>query len=640
MDRSLKNKPLTLKGCILSIALSSVASLSLVFLSGFSSQIAPWEYRPSHLLFSVVFAAALFVALFMVWSKMFRAVSKGLKWSVLRVLAISIVVCFPVVVLILLAISGYGTGRPIKFSPDILLLMLIVFFGLLVLNSLPLSKIVLLALNVIVLLFAVMPSTQPLARSSLQKIVSGEEKMFANNIDYVGGSVHDLMVRNYDLFGRKLPIAGGGVEVVDGNRLLLVTGEGEIKLVGIGQDKATLESKSHRSPFDRSVYTESAENPSKYFRVTDALLEGDESGERKLFVSYHHWDEQNRCASLKVSEATLNIEKFGDTALEWSELFTSSPCLDSTEFYNTTGGRMGLLGNSLLLTVGTTTWWGYKAEDVKGDYGKIVEINLDDKTSSVFTSGHRNPQGLTVFDDQIWSTEHGPEGGDELNLITKGKDYGWPMVTYGTDYGHKEWWGNDNPGDHDQGERPIYSWVPSIGISSLIRIKGNAFENWSGDLMVSSLYGNQGHGSSLFRVKLFNNRVVLVERFLTRKPIRDLVELPDGRLVLWDGLQFFQVLQPVNTLFSACSGCHTLSAGFQGGIGPDIDNVVGASVARYRDFQYSDAMKEFGGKWTKARLDKFLEDPNGVVPGTTMNMPGIKDEAERRAIVDFLSKRR
>ena len=107
-------------------------------------------------------------------------------------------------------------------------------------------------------------------------------------------------------------------------------------------------------------------------------------------------------------------------------------------------------------------------------FSNILAINIDEKKSKVFSSGHRNPQGLTVFNNVILSTEHGPRGGDEVNKIIEGKNYGWPLVSYGENY-------NDNFYEKDEYkflknhkehgfEEPIYSFVPSIGISQLIYV--------------------------------------------------------------------------------------------------------------------------------------------------------------------------
>jgi glucose/arabinose dehydrogenase len=101
--------------------------------------------------------------------------------------------------------------------------------------------------------------------------------------------------------------------------------------------------------------------------------------------------------------------------------------------------------------------------------------------------GHQNPQGITISANrEIFSTEHGPRGGDKLNLIQSGLNYGWSKVSLGTDYPSYSWDANKKQGRHDGFEPPIYAWMPSIGISNLIEV--NSFANrWNGDFLIASL---------------------------------------------------------------------------------------------------------------------------------------------------------
>ncbi len=91
------------------------------------------------------------------------------------------------------------------------------------------------------------------------------------------------------------------------------------------------------------------------------------------------------------------------------------------------------------------------------------------------------------------------------------------------------------------------------------------------------------------------------------------------------------------TMSVKCSGCHVLRKRTHG-IGPDLWDIVGSEVARHSGFQYSQSLKKFGGRWSRARLDKFLRDPEKLVPGTTMKTPGIEDKQQRQAIIEYLAK--
>ncbi len=174
-----------------------------------------------------------------------------------------------------------------------------------------------------------------------------------------------------------------------------------------------------------------------------------------------------------------------------------------------------------------------------GSYGKILRINPDG-SEQVISTGHRNPQGL-FFDEmtsRLWSTEHGPNAGGELNLVIEGKDYGWPDVTYGVPYlspnlPEGDWeigrWG----GGHDGFEKPRLAWMPSVAPSQLLVYRGEEFPGWHGDLLIATL-----KDESIRRIRLDGTRVVFDERIAIGKRdadfrrIRDMVELGDGRLLL------------------------------------------------------------------------------------------------------------
>ena len=146
----------------------------------------------------------------------------------------------------------------------------------------------------------------------------------------------------------------------------------------------------------------------------------------------------------------------------------------------------------------------------------------------IYSYGHRNPQGLTVHPTTgaVWEIEHGPRGGDELNQLRPGANYGWPLVTYGVDYGGaKIGDGTSKPGI----EEPAKYWVPSISPSGMAFYSGAAFPNWRGNLFTGGL-----NGQVLVRLVLEGDKVVREERLLEGKVgrIRDVRQGPDGRLYL------------------------------------------------------------------------------------------------------------
>ena len=129
---------------------------------------------------------------------------------------------------------------------------------------------------------------------------------------------------------------------------------------------------------------------------------------------------------------------------------------------------------TLLLTVGDHGLDGlYTRTSVPQDphfhYGKTVRIDLQSGTAKVYSLGHRNAQGLYKSSDgKLWLTEQGPAGGDELNLPVEGANFGWPIVTYGADYDRHTWPLNPHDGHHAGYVAPVFAWVPSIAVTSIL----------------------------------------------------------------------------------------------------------------------------------------------------------------------------
>lgn len=145
----------------------------------------------------------------------------------------------------------------------------------------------------------------------------------------------------------------------------------------------------------------------------------------------------------------------------------------------------------------------------------------------IWSYGHRSPQGLAIDPETgaIWQGEHGPQGGDEVNLVLRGRNYGWPVVGYGVNYG---------PGipihgtqQRDGMEQPYYFWVPSIATSGLMVYRGDAFPGWKGDIFVGGLAGEQ-----LARLDMDGKTVIGEETIVRGSRVRDVREGPDGYIYL------------------------------------------------------------------------------------------------------------
>lgn len=152
-------------------------------------------------------------------------------------------------------------------------------------------------------------------------------------------------------------------------------------------------------------------------------------------------------------------------------------------------------------------------------------VNSSGSLPAIFTFGNRNVQGIAQHPvtGAIWATEHGPRGGDELNILKKGANYGWPAITYGIDYSGK----TVSEKTEQQGmEQPIVQWTPSIAACPAEFITSPLFANWKNDLMVGALAFEE-----LRRLVIVNNKVIKQEMILKGYGrVRDIKTSPDGSI--------------------------------------------------------------------------------------------------------------
>lgn len=175
-------------------------------------------------------------------------------------------------------------------------------------------------------------------------------------------------------------------------------------------------------------------------------------------------------------------------------------------------------------------------QSIQRDGGKIYRIHDDGRIpddnpfinesgakTAIYSYGHRNPQGLALHPEtgQLWEHEHGPRGGDEINIIEEGKNYGWPIITYGINYsGTKITNETSRPGM----EQPFYQWTPSIAPSGMAFVSSDKYPNWKGNLLVGSLAFQY-----LERLVIQGNKVTYREKLLDGMGrIRNVRQGPDG----------------------------------------------------------------------------------------------------------------
>ena len=277
--------------------------------------------------------------------------------------------------------------------------------------------------------------------------------------------------------------------------------------------------------------------------LMDLVLHPNYKNNHWIYFSYAVGDRDEN--ALRVMRAKLKNKEL----VEQQIVFTVSPWKDTPVHY---GARMTFLAdNSLLITSGDGFDYRESAQKQDSLLGKIIRINDDGSIPQdnpftgqesvkpeIWTLGHRNPQGI-VYDqkrNQVFSNEHGPKGGDEINIIEKGKNYGWPIITYGVDYSGAL----ITPFKKYEGmQQPLVDWTPSIAPSSLVVYYGDMFPELKGDLLSTTLKSKE-----LKRVKIKDGKVLFQQSLLTEVDarLRDvMIDNEGGIILLTDDGRVFRV---------------------------------------------------------------------------------------------------
>ena len=269
--------------------------------------------------------------------------------------------------------------------------------------------------------------------------------------------------------------------------------------------------------------------------LSEVILHPQFSENNLIYLSFSAADDINDgLNTLKVIKA-----RFTEDGLEDIEtIFSATPSRKTAAHY---GARLLFLPDgTLLITSGDAFNQREKAQSLDNHFGKILRINDDGSIPDdnpfisvsgalpeIWSYGHRNLQGLAINSDGsvIYENEHGPKGGDELNIIKPGKNYGWPAITYGIDYSGAL----ISPFKEKEGmEQPIKYWIPSIAPSGMTYYDGDLFPQWKSSLFISALVPGD-----VRRVSIDNEDKVTEEvLFNSMGRIRNIVKAPDGTLLI------------------------------------------------------------------------------------------------------------
>ena len=282
-------------------------------------------------------------------------------------------------------------------------------------------------------------------------------------------------------------------------------------------------------PGDEVFYAGAIDRPGSYseLHVVDERIVGhkprslDNASAAALpLTSITAWDEASNGVRLAVSEFEVDVE---NSEVSFNrEIYISRPAIKEPILGHQVGGKLALGENerTLYLSLGDFSKPD-RVQDKTTSLGKVVRIDLQRLNAEVYASGFRSPSGGLYFDresNELWLTDHGPRGGDEINLIKRGKNYGWPIVSYGTIYerdGMSGYYGNKF-NSHEGYEKPAMTFVPSIGIGPLVKYPSTGRNDfWDNDLFVAGM-GN----TTLYRVRKEGSALVYAEPVLSGYRIR------------------------------------------------------------------------------------------------------------------------
>ncbi|WP_258891152.1 PQQ-dependent sugar dehydrogenase [Sphingomonas sp. SUN019] len=269
--------------------------------------------------------------------------------------------------------------------------------------------------------------------------------------------------------------------------------------------------------------------------LLDVALDPAYASNRRVYLSYA--EAGTGGTGLAVARGELTLDAGGGRLDAVQVIWRQTPKLNDDRHF---GGRMAFSPDGKLFITAGERHQGAPAQDLTGTLGKIVRINPDGSIptdgpvvatagarSEIWTLGHRNPYGLVFAQDgRLFQNEMGPTGGDEFNLITRGANYGWRIVSEGDD-------GQVLPRHSTRPDfaAPLVSWTPVIAPGGMIQYRGTRFVGWNGDFLLAGL-GSQG----LVRVRVTGSTAAEVARIPLGARIREVEEGPDGTIwVLEDG---------------------------------------------------------------------------------------------------------
>ena len=342
---------------------------------------------------------------------------------------------------------------------------------------------------------------------------------FLPQTEFIDFKIHKLKIdKNKDKYKNNSRY-NNFIEIIE-DKLFIITSDGDF-----------LFSEIPNKNYDKKILNTQKINVHQKFENTQIL--GSMYNKDYIYISYKLKIDEN-CTTVGVARAKIDLVN-----LYFKELFNLGECAKGLIW----GGAISFYTNrnldGILLTTSDTL--RSKDEDKTANkdlraqidesyYNKILLYSFNNNNFEIYSRGHRNPIGLFVENNLIISTEHGPRGGDEINLIKKNNNFGWPISSYGDLY-----WSKDIKPYYKKNHsefgfiEPIFSFVPSIGISEIAKVPDNFSPYWKNNFLIGSLYGQ-----SIYRIKFDEaySKILFSEKIFIGERVRDIKFYKNNSIVL------------------------------------------------------------------------------------------------------------
>ena len=270
---------------------------------------------------------------------------------------------------------------------------------------------------------------------------------------------------------------GAGLAVLSNDELLLGGGKtgGEIFLYNLSNKKLT--------KLASLISANRRVNDSR-FAINDIAVLSQSQSAANLLISYPRLGLQRDCVEVVVEN--VNYDRINQKIKRVKTWLVTKPCVPISAVQHTSGRFAVIDSKSAYVTIGDLGYTQISNRKKRGDLGSIFKVSST--SVSKFSQGHRNAQGILLYNGKdLLAAEHGPRGGDELNLIKAGSDYGWPFVTYGQPYGPGDYVRPSKTGTHAGFVEPLKYWVPSIAPTELVQLPKSGWGDWSNQLVLGTL---------------------------------------------------------------------------------------------------------------------------------------------------------